>query len=239
MNNIEILKKIKNNIIISVQAQANEPLYDEKCMLAMMQSVINGGASALRVANIRDVKNAKENFQVPIIGITKPNIIPQNYKELVYITPTVKDCVDLIEAGADIIAFDATVRKNNTSESNSSLNEIILTIKNANKIAMADISTYEEAKIAYEKGVDIISTTLSGYTIESQNSSPNDEPDFDLLKKLTSSFDIPIILEGKIWEPQHIIKAFKLGAFSVVIGSAVTRPQLIVKRYIDIGLKKL
>ena len=236
MNNIEILKKIKNNIIISVQAQSNEPLYDEKCMLSMMQSVINGGAAGLRVANVRDVKNAKENFDVPIIGITKPNIIPQNYKELVYITPTVKDCVDLIEAGADIVAFDATVRKNIISDNNSSLNEIISIIKNANKIAMADISTYEEAKTAYEKGVDIISTTLSGYTIESQNLSPKDEPDFDLLKKLTSSFNVPVILEGKIWEPKDVKKAFELGAFSVVIGSAITRPQLIVKRFIDMGL---
>lgn len=235
MNNIEILKKIKNNIIISVQAQSNEPLYDEKCMLSMMQSVINGGAAGLRVANVRDVKNAKENFDVPIIGITKPNIIPQNYKELVYITPTVKDCVDLIEAGADIVAFDATVRKNIISDNNSSLNEIISIIKNANKIAMADISTYEEAKTAYEKGVDIISTTLSGYTIDS-HLSPKDEPDFDLLKKLTSSFNVPVILEGKIWEPKDVKKAFELGAFSVVIGSAVTRPQLIVKRFIDMGL---
>ena len=237
MNNIEILNKIKNNIIISVQAQANEPLYDENCMLAMMKSVINGGAAGLRVANVRDVKNAKENFDIPIIGITKPTIIPQNYRELVYITPTVRDCVDLIEAGADIIAFDATVRKNITNENNSSLDEIISTIKNAEKLAMADISTFEEAKSAYEKGVDIISTTLSGYTIESQNVSPKDKPDFGLLKKLTSNFNIPIILEGRIWEPKDIKKAFKLQAFSVIIGSSVTRPQLIVKRFIDIGLK--
>ena len=99
--------------------------------------------------------------------------------------------------------------------------------------------TYEEAKTAYEKGVDIISTTLSGYTIESQNLSPKDEPDFDLLKKITSSFNIPVILEGKIWEPKDVKQAFELGAFSVVIGSAVTRPQLIVKRFIDMGLQKL
>lgn len=237
MNNIEILNKIKNNIIISVQAQANEPLYDKNCMLAMMKSVVNGGAASLRVANVRDVKNAKENFNVPIIGITKPHIIPQNYKELVYITPTVKDCVDLIDAGADIIAFDATIRKNITSENNSSLNEIISTIKNANKLTMADISTYEEAKIAYEKGVDIISTTLSGYTVESENSSPKDKPDFELLQKITSNFDVPVILEGKIWEPNDVKKAFELQAFSVVIGSSVTRPQLIVKRFIDMGLK--
>ncbi len=237
--NKTILERIKNNIIISVQAQENEPLYEENCMLAMMKSVINGGAKGLRVANVRDVKNAKENFDVPIIGITKPNIIPQNYKELVYITPTVKDCISLIEAGADVVAFDATIRKNNISKNNSSLNDIISTIKNANKLAMADISTFEEAKIAYEKGVDIISTTLSGYTIESQNKSKEDEPDFELLEKIKSNFDIPVILEGRIWTPQDVYKAFELGAYSVVIGSAVTRPQLIVRRFIDLGLKTL
>ena len=238
MNKQEVLEKIKNNIIISVQAQSDEPLYDENCMLAMMKSVINGGAKGLRVANVRDVKNAKENFDVPIIGITKPHIIPQNYKELVYITPTVRDCVDLIDSGADIVAFDATVRKKETNENNSSIDEIITTIKNANKLAMADIATFEEAQMAYEKGVDIISTTLSGYTVETENISPKDKPDFELLQKITSNLNVPVILEGKIWEPNDVKKAFELQAFSVVIGSSVTRPQLIVKRFIDMGLKR-
>ena len=87
------------------------------------------------------------------------------------------------------------------------------------------------------KGVDIISTTLSGYTIETENSSPKDKPDFELLQKITSNFNVPVILEGKIWEPNDVKKAFELQAFSVVIGSSVTRPQLIVKRFIDMGLK--
>ena len=108
MNFLDILK---GKIIVSSQAMPDEPLYKEDCMLAMMASVINGGAAGLRVAGARDVKNAKKNFSVPVIGLTKPEGLPPNWKEIVYITPTVKEVQELIEAGADIIAFDGTLRK--------------------------------------------------------------------------------------------------------------------------------
>ena len=94
----------------------SEPLYLEKCMAAMMKSVVTGGAGALRVAGARDVRNAKRLFSVPVIGLTKPNIIPKNWKEIVYITPTLKDVIELIEAGADIIAMDGTQRKRPNNE---------------------------------------------------------------------------------------------------------------------------
>ena len=114
MNNI--INQLKGTVIVSVQAMPSEPLYLEKCMVAMMKSVVNGGASALRVAGARDVKNAKRLFSVPVIGLTKPNQIPKNWKEIVYITPTLKDVIELIEAGADIIATDATQRKRPNNE---------------------------------------------------------------------------------------------------------------------------
>ena len=108
MNNV--LEKIKGTVVVSVQAMPSEPLYLEKCMVAMMKSVLNGGAGGLRVAGVRDITNAKRLFNVPVIGITKPDRIPPNYKEIVYITPTIKDVLDVIHAGADIIAFDGTQR---------------------------------------------------------------------------------------------------------------------------------
>ena len=139
MNNI--LNKIKGTIVVSVQAMPSEPLYLEKCMVAMMKSVVTGGAGALRVAGARDVKNAKRLFQVPVIGLTKPNIIPKNWKEIVYITPTIKDVIELIEAGADIIAIDGTQRKRPNNEK---LQDLIKYIHINKKLAMADISTLEE-----------------------------------------------------------------------------------------------
>ncbi len=224
-----ILEKLKNQIIVSVQAMPNEPLYEESCIIAMMKSVVNGGAKGLRLAGARDVKNAKKLFDIPIIGLTKPDKLPDNWKEIVYITPTLKEVNELIKANADIIATDATQRP----RPKESLKEIVNFIKSHNKLSMADISTFEEGIKARELGFDIISTTLSGYT---QYSNQNIEgPDFELLEKLVKELDCPIILEGRIWEPNEVNQAFKLGAHSVVIGSAITRPQLITKRFCNRG----
>lgn len=222
-----MIKSLKNKVIVSVQAMPNEPLYKEDCMFAMMQSVVNGGASALRVAGARDVKNAK-TLGIPVIGLTKPDGLPENWKEIVYITPTLKEVNELIDAGADVVAFDGTRRPR---PNNCTLQKIVSRIKSANRYAMADIATYDEAMYCAELGVDIISTTLSGYTQESLSDS--DTPDFELLQKIVENTDVPVILEGRIWEPSQVDKAFELGAHCVVIGSAITRPQLITKRFIE------
>ncbi len=224
----DILNRIKGTVVVSVQAMPNEPLYLEQCMIGMMKSVVNGGAGALRLAGARDVKNAKKLFNLPVIGLTKPNVIPKNYKELVYITPNIKDVIELVEAGADIIATDSTQRKRPNNEK---LQDLIKYIHINKRLAMADISTLEEGLKAKELGADIISTTLAGYTLESANS-PANEPDFELLKQLVEQTQLPVVLEGRIWEPEQVNKAFELGAHCVVIGSAITRPQLITKRFV-------
>ena len=224
---MDIIENLRNKIIVSVQAMPNEPLYEEACMKAMMASVINGGARALRVAGARDVMNAKR-FNVPVIGLTKPEELPKNWNEVVYISPPLKEVNELIKAGADIIAFDGTSR---IRPSNCTLQDIINAIHNSDRLAMADISTLEEGINCADLGADIISTTLSGYTLESGE--PTEKPDYELLKKLVNKVNKPVILEGRIWEPSDVKKAFDLGAYSVVIGSAITRPQLITKRFIE------
>lgn len=229
MNNV--LNRIKGTVIVSVQAMPSEPLYAEKCMAAMMKSVLNGGAAALRVAGARDIKNAKLLSDVPVIGITKPEKIPANYKEIVYITPTIEDVITVINAGADIVAFDGTQRPRPNNEK---IKDLIKYIHINKKLAMADISTIEEGLQAQIDGADILSTTLAGYTLESANS-PSDEPDFELLEQLVKQTDVPVILEGRIWEPSQVDRAFEIGAHSVVIGSAITRPQLITKRFVFRG----
>ncbi len=223
---MNIIEKLKGKIVVSSQAMPDEPLYKEECMLAMMASAINGGAGGLRVAGARDVKNAK-TFGVPVIGLTKPNGLPKNWKEIVYITPSLEKVNSLIEAGADIIAFDGTSRPHE----NCTLEEIIDVIHKAGRLAMADISTLEEGINCAKLGADIISTTLAGYTLES--GTPSEGPDYALLEKLVNKVDKPVILEGRIWEPNEAKKAFELGAHCVVIGSAITRPQLITKRFVE------
>ncbi len=228
---MDTLKKIKNNIIISLQAMENEPLYNENCIVLIAKSLIElGGINALRLAGKRDILNIKKLFpNVTVIGITKPKVIPSNYKEVVYITPTVKDCKEIIEAGADIVAFDGTLRKRPNSEK---LEDLINFVKSNNKLAMADISNFEEAKNAVKLGCDIVSTTLSGYTTETQQKP--DTPDFELVEEIKTNLDIFTILEGKIWEKAEASFAFKKGADAIVIGSAVTRPQLIAKRFLEV-----
>lgn len=220
-----IINDFKGKIIVSSQAMPNEPLYEENAMLAMMKSVINGGAEILRVAGARDVKNAK-SLGVKVIGITKPSKLPDNWRSVVYITPSIKDVDELINAGADVIAFDGTSRRGN-----SDIEDTVSRIHEAGRIAMADISTFEEGINCANLGADIISTTLAGYTDESGEAGKT--PDFELLEKLVKSVKIPVILEGRIWNPEEVKKAFELGAYSVVIGSAITRPQLIVKRFME------
>ena len=222
-----MIKRLKNKVIVSCQAMPSEPLYKEECMAAMIKSVINGGAQGLRVAGVRDVKMAKALFDGPVIGLTKPDVIPKNWKEIVYITPTLKDVVDLVHAGADIIAFDGTSRP----RPKCTLEEIIKYIKINKRKSMADISTLEEGINCASLGVDILSTTLSGYT--TQSPVETDGPDFTLLEALVKETDKPVVLEGRIWEPEQINRAFELGAHAVVIGSAITRPQLITKRFIS------
>lgn len=224
---MEIIRRLKNKVIVSCQAMPNEPFYNEMCMIAMMKSVVKGGAGGLRVAGVRDVRNAKGLFDIPVIGLTKPAVIPANWKEIVYITPSIKDTLDLIKAGADIVAFDGTQRPHEDC----TINEIIKYIHINKRIAMADISTLEEGILAQDAGADMISTTLSGYTQNSPNESEG--PDFKLLAELVKSLKVPVVLEGRIWSPEDVQEAFRLGAHCVVIGSAITRPQLITKRFVQ------
>ena len=113
------------------------------------------------------------------------------------------------------------------------LEELIKYIKINNRASMADISTLEEGLNAEKLGANILSTTLSGYTQFSLNR--GEGPDFELLKQLVENTKLPVILEGRIWEPEQVTKAFELGAHCVVIGSAITRPQLITKRFVQRG----
>lgn len=226
----EVIEKLSGKIIVSCQACKGEPLYEADCMKAMIQSVINGGACGLRLAGERDIKETKSYSQVPVIGITKPDPLPKNWKEVVYITPTIEDARIIKNAGADIIAIDGTSRL----RPKENLVELIYKIHTQlNSLVMADIATLEEGVMCRLFGADIISTTLSGYTLNTLDKN-NEEPDFNLLKDLVQILDCPIILEGRVWTTDHVKKAFDLGAFAVVIGSAITRPQLITKRFVHI-----
>lgn len=225
-----VLNTLRGGLIVSVQADEGEPFYDLAALRAMALSTLAGGACGWRLAGAKNIACMKEAApQVPVIGITKPQRVPSNFYDHVYITPTFGDVSALASVGTDIIALDATQRPRPNGET---LTTILKETRKAypEVLLMADISTLEEGLAAEAAGFDILSTTLAGYTQETRDTAATG-PDFRLLQALTAQARLPVILEGRIWEPSDVTRAFDSGAYAVVIGSAITRPHLITKRF--------
>ena len=224
MDNYQIINKIKGGLIVSCQALEDEPLYSSFIMSKMALAAEEGGAVGIRANSVVDIAEIQKSTALPIIGLIKKDYADSE----VYITPTEAEVDALVLVGADIIAMDATNRPRPNGES---LDTFFKRVKEKypNKLFMADCSTYEEGIHACELGFDIVSTTLSGYTKETKGRLL---PDFDMLKKLVDSLDIPVIAEGGIWEPAQLKQAFDLGCHSAVVGSAITRPRDITRHFI-------
>jgi N-acylglucosamine-6-phosphate 2-epimerase len=227
MTKEEILNKIKGNLIVSCQALEGEPLYieDSSMMPLMARAAKQAGACAIRTNGVRDVIGIKEETNLPIIGIIKKGY--EGYEQ--YITVTMDEIDQLVKAGADIIALDCTLRDRVDGRSVAEFIKIIKE-KYPEIILMADISNFEEGINAWKAGIDIVGTTLSGYT---QYTVKSEEPDFKLIEDLAKNIDIPVIAEGRIHQPEQAVKALDLGAYSVVVGGAITRPLEITTRFAD------
>lgn len=219
-----MLDGVKGNLIVSCQALSDEPLHSSFIMGRMAIAAKQGGAAAIRAQGVSDINEIKEVTKLPIIGIIK-----RNYDDSeIYITPTMKEVDELLGTGCEMIALDATKRKRPNNEN---IKDLVDAIHEKGKLAMADVSTFEEGIEAEKIGFDCISTTLSGYTPYSKQSN---SVDFELLEELVKTVKIPVICEGRINTPEELKKAFDLGAYSAVVGGAITRPQQITKRFTDI-----
>lgn len=220
-----MLEKLKGKLIVSCQALEHEPLHSSAIMARMAVAAKQGGAAGIRAQSKEDILAIQEAVDLPIIGIVK-----RNYPDSeIYITPTKKEIEELLETRSEIIALDATLRKRPNDEK---LEDLVETIHQNDRLAMADCSTFEECKNAKEIGFDIVSTTLCGYTPYSENI---DGPNYELLKKCVDELQVPVIAEGKIHYPSQLKKVFEeTGVFSAVVGGAITRPQEITKRFTDI-----
>lgn len=219
----KVLESIKKGIIVSCQALEDEPLFGEGIMAKMALAAYKGGANAIRANSVRDIKQIKEVVNLPLIGIIKRDYDNSD----IYITPTMKEVDEVVAAGAEIVALDGTERQRPDGKT---IKELIaeIKIKYPKTLIMADISTEEEGVNAEKYGADIISTTLSGYTPYSPKLKG---PDFDLIQKLCAKVNIPVIAEGRICYPEEAKKALDLGAFTVVVGGAITRPMEITRRF--------
>lgn len=224
-----VLQKLANGLIVSVQASRGEPLNHPEMLAAMAECALLGGACGLRMAQVENIRYFKERYpEVPVIGITKPDKIPENAHELVYITPDYQD-VAMLAPYAEIVALDATMRPRPGGEN---LADIVRQVRQdyPDLLLMADVATLDEGLNADRLGFDLISTTLSGYTVETLGKLKGG-PDFELLARLMEQVEAPVILEGRLWEPYEVTQAFELGAFAVVIGSAISRPHEITRRF--------
>ncbi|AEP01111.1 MULTISPECIES: N-acetylmannosamine-6-phosphate 2-epimerase [Heyndrickxia] len=215
--------KVKGKLIVSCQALEDEPLHSPFIMSKMALAAKEGGAAGIRANSAEDIRAIKAETGLPVIGIVK-----RDYEgSEVYITPTKKEIDELLAVKPDMIALDATGRKRPGGET---LSGLIGYIHEAGLPVMADISTEEEGLQAARLGADCVSTTLSGYTSYSPKQG---EPDFALLKKLVDALTIPVFAEGHFDTPAEVKKALEFGAFAVVVGSAITRPQLITKKFAE------
>ena len=221
----QILEAIRNTMIVSCQALPGEPLYCEEMSLMpfMAKAAQEAGCRCIRTSSVRDVVGIKEKTGLPVIGLIKR--VYEGYEG--YITPTMKEVDELAAAKADIIALDCTMRARGDGMT---INEFLKKIREKYPyiLLMADVSTLEEGINAWKCGVNLVGTTLSGYTAYSPK---KDGPDYELVENLVKNVEIPVIAEGKIHYPEEAKKMLELGAYAVVVGGAITRPLEIAQRF--------
>jgi N-acylglucosamine-6-phosphate 2-epimerase len=222
------LARLRSGLIVSCQAEAHEPLHGAHIMAAMARAAVEGGAVGIRANTPVDIRLIRQAVELPIIGIYKVDLPGWEVR----ITPRLEDALQVAKAGADIIAVDATFRPRPGFDSPAAYLQAVR--QATGKLVMADISTFEEGLAAAEAGADLVGTTLSGYT--SYSPQPADQrsgPDFDLIARLAPALQMPLIAEGRISTPQAARRALDLGAYAVVVGAAITRPQWITRQFVQ------
>jgi N-acylglucosamine-6-phosphate 2-epimerase len=223
----ESIEQLKGRLIVSCQALPHEPLHSSFIMGRMAKAAKEGGAFGIRANTKEDIKEIQSQVDLPVIGIVK-----REYDDSkVYITPTMKEIDELMEVKPAIIAMDATICER---PGHRSLDGFFKEVKEKypKQLFMADCSTVEEAIHADELGFDFIGTTLVGYTEQSKGDKI-EANDFEILREILSKVTHKVIAEGNINTPAKAKRVIELGAFSVVVGSIITRPQVITRGFVE------
>jgi len=214
------LAAVKGRLIVSCQALQDEPLHGAEIMAKMALAAKVGGAAAIRANGPADIRAIKRAVDLPVIGLYKQG------DSGVYITPSFDAAAQIAAAGADVIALDCTDRPR---PDGAPVGELLARIHGElMRPSFADVSTLDEAKAAVDMGAAMAAPTLSGYT----GDSPAQEgPDFELLAQMIEALPISVIAEGRIHRPEQARRALDMGAWAVVVGSAITRPRSITARF--------
>ena len=216
------LAAVKGKLIVSCQALEGEPLHGAEVMAKMAVAAKIGGAAAIRANGPTDIRSIKRAVDLPVIGLYKRG------SSGVYITPTFEAAAEIVEAGADVIALDCTHRSRSDGVPVCELLDRIE--RELRRPTFADVSNLSEALGAVDAGVAMAAPTLSGYT---ENSPAQDGPDFELLGSMIDALPIPVIAEGRIHTPEQARRSLDMGAWAVVVGSAISRPRSITARFVQ------
>ena len=209
----------RGSLVVSCQAGPGNPFFSPAAMALMAQAAEAGGAGAIRANGPDDIAAIRAVTSLPIIGLHKLGD-PAG----VFITPTYESAVDLVVAGADLIALDGTLRPRPDGQR---LDQQIHRIHDELGVpVLADVDTFDAGLAARAAGADLVATTLSGYT----NGRTPTEPDVDLVRQLATKLDCPIVAEGRIRTPEHVRAVCEAGAHAVVVGNAITNPMDITAR---------
>lgn len=225
----EIISRLKNGLIVSCQAEGDSPFNSPEGVTMFAKAAVEGGAVGIRSEGIENIKVILKSVSVPVIGLIKSKFEDGSVR----ITGSFSDVKDLSFIGCPIIAIDGTFRKREGLTGP----EFIRRIKTEfNTLIMADVAKEDEAVECEQAGADIISTTLNGYTPDTVNDKIH-SPNFELVKALVNKIKKPIVAEGRINSPEAAKKIIELGAFAVVVGTAITRPHIVTSWYSDAIIK--
>ncbi len=219
-----VLEALRGRLVVSCQASEGDPLDDTGTLVRIASSVLRGGAGGLRAEGAERVAAFRGITELPIVGIVKRF----DARGEVYITPDFGSARAVSEAGADVVALDCTARRLKEVEPWPGLIQRIHA--ELGRPVLADIASVEDALAAEGAGADAVATTLYGYTAETAGVRT---PSWELVERMIARVKVPVVVEGHITRPGEVRKAFELGAWAVVVGSAITRPETITARFAE------
>lgn len=221
-----VIDAIKGQLIVSCQAYPGEPMRRADITAAVAQSAVAGGAAAIRVQGVADIISCRQAVEVPLIGLIKFG------HEGVFITPSISHARACAQAGADVIAIDATLRERGAGETFADAVKAIHE-EFPNVAIMADCASLEDARAAEQAGADLIGTTLAGYTPGYEYArEATSGPDFDFIDAVSQAVSAPVVVEGRIHSPQDLADVFKYPIHAACVGTAITHPWRITEWFV-------
>lgn len=220
----EALERMRGGLVVSVQAPPGSPLAAPAHMAALARAAEVGGALGIRAEGTGDVAAIKDAVSLPVIGLRKHRVTTTE----VYITPTLEYALSVAAAGADLIAVDGTDRPRPEASTGAAF--VGAVVRELGPRVLADVDSLAAGLAARDAGAAAVASTLAGYVGDAR---PPAEPDLELVERLAAELDCPVLAEGRYATPDHVRAAFQAGAFAVVVGTAITDPVALTRRFAD------